>query len=182
MPASVHYVDLYHLVKFLPSYALPASIPSQVNVQETDDDVLSPLREKHQQNGSHADLARVTSRTSASSLPVPATAAGRRPRAFSNTGTVAGAPRSPMSGQFPMSPSAGPGEEGLLLPARMPPKYGLFDLFPFSLLVRSLDKKGKELQGKKAARLRAKRRGKQFSHNIPLEISFYLVSCFDITV
>lgn len=67
-------------------------------------------------------------------------------------------------------------DEVFLFPAKMPPKYHLFDLFPFSLLVRVLTKRGKELKGKKAARLRAKMRNKAVSHNLPLEITLYLVS------
>lgn len=67
-------------------------------------------------------------------------------------------------------------DEDLLLPAHMPPKYHIFDLFPFSLLIRYLTNRGKEIKGKKAARLRAKMRQKTVSHNLPLEISLYLVS------
>ncbi|PFH51581.1 hypothetical protein AMATHDRAFT_74791 [Amanita thiersii Skay4041] len=66
-------------------------------------------------------------------------------------------------------------EESLLLPATMPPDYHIFDLFPFSLLVRWLTEKGREVKGKKAARLRAKMR-RNISHNVPLEISLYLSS------
>ncbi|KAJ7143744.1 Bestrophin, RFP-TM, chloride channel-domain-containing protein [Mycena epipterygia] len=87
--------------------------------------------------------------------------------------------------------SPGPGEpqkiilaradEAFLLPGSMPPKYHLFDLFPFSLLVRCLTKRGREVKGKKAARLRAKmlmeKNGQgSGSHNLPLEISLYLSS------
>ncbi|THU99022.1 UPF0187-domain-containing protein [Dendrothele bispora CBS 962.96] len=67
-------------------------------------------------------------------------------------------------------------DEKFLLPSRDPPKYGLFDLFPFSLLVKVLTSSGKELKGKKAARLRAKMRNVGVSHNLPLEISLYLSS------
>ncbi|KAJ3757055.1 Bestrophin, RFP-TM, chloride channel-domain-containing protein [Lentinula raphanica] len=67
-------------------------------------------------------------------------------------------------------------DEGFLFPAKMPPKYHIFDLFPFSLLARVLTKRGKELKGKKAAKLRAKMRNKSASHNLPLEISLYLSS------
>jgi hypothetical protein len=62
----------------------------------------------------------------------------------------------------------------------MPPKYSLFDLFPFSLLVKALTRSGREVGGVKAARLRARRRGVT-SHNIPLEISLYLVRLFLLT-
>jgi putative membrane protein len=65
-------------------------------------------------------------------------------------------------------------DEAYLLPGFLPPKYHLLDLFPFSLIVRCLTKDGKGLSGRKAARLRAKLQS--VSHNIPLEISLYLVS------
>ncbi|KAF7368787.1 hypothetical protein MVEN_00203800 [Mycena venus] len=67
-------------------------------------------------------------------------------------------------------------DESFLLPGSMPPKYHLFDLFPFSLLVKCLTKRGAELKGKKAARMRAKMLGGAGSHNLPLEISLYLSS------
>jgi ion channel-forming bestrophin family protein len=66
--------------------------------------------------------------------------------------------------------------EAALLPARLPPAWGLFDVFPFSLLVKHLTRKGHEMKGKKAARMRAKLRSESVSHNIPLEISLYLSS------
>lgn len=69
--------------------------------------------------------------------------------------------------------SLGPAEDPPLLPSANPPKYHLFDVFPFSLFVKYLAKKGKNLKGKRAARIRA-RLAAGSSHNIPLEISFYL--------
>jgi hypothetical protein len=68
-------------------------------------------------------------------------------------------------------------DEAFLLPGSLPPKYHLFDLFPFSLLVKCLTKRGAEIKGKKAARIRAKmlKVGGEGSHNLPLEISLYLV-------
>ncbi|KAL0957453.1 hypothetical protein HGRIS_001250 [Hohenbuehelia grisea] len=51
----------------------------------------------------------------------------------------------------------------------MPPAHHLYDLFPFSLIVMCLTKRGKELKGKKGARLRARLRNKTLSHNIPLK-------------
>lgn len=68
------------------------------------------------------------------------------------------------------------GDEGFLLPSHMPPKYHIFDLFPFSLLVAWLTRRGREVKGKKAAKLRAEMRKNAVSHNLPLEISLYLVS------
>lgn len=62
-----------------------------------------------------------------------------------------------------------------LLPARMPPRYSYLDLFPFSLLVKPLTRRGKKVRGKKAALLRAKLHQEKISHNLPLEISLYIV-------
>lgn len=69
------------------------------------------------------------------------------------------------------------GDDGFLLPARNPPQYSYFDLFPFSLLVKFLTKRGKQVKGKKGARLRARLQHHSGTHNLPLEISLYLV-CF----
>lgn len=62
-----------------------------------------------------------------------------------------------------------------LLPAHMPPKYSYLDLFPFSLLLKPLIRRGKPVKGKKAKRLQAKLNHAAVSHNLPLEISLYLV-------
>ncbi|KAF9531349.1 Bestrophin, RFP-TM, chloride channel-domain-containing protein [Crepidotus variabilis] len=67
-------------------------------------------------------------------------------------------------------------DEGYLMPSSMPPRYSLFDLFPFSLLVKFLTKKGKDVSGKKGAKLRAKMKKHAVSHNLPLELSLYLSS------
>jgi hypothetical protein len=66
-----------------------------------------------------------------------------------------------------------------LLPARLPPRYSYLDLFPFSLMLKFLIRRGKHVKGKKATRLRAKLRHQAISHNLPLEISLYLV-CFHL--
>lgn len=58
----------------------------------------------------------------------------------------------------------------------MPPKYSIFDVFPLSLLVKALTKRGKNVKGKKGARMRAKMRTGGKTQNLPLEISLYLVS------
>lgn len=65
-------------------------------------------------------------------------------------------------------------DDDFLLPARMPPKYHLFDLFPFSLFIHCMSRDSKRVKGKKAARRRA--RMANSSENLPLEISLYLVS------
>ncbi len=88
---------------------------------------------------------------------------------FYTVGTAAGLP-------FPATTSGHPP----LLPARNPPRTSIFDIWPFSTLVRTLTKRGHAVSGKKAAKERAKlQRGKEgeiVSHNVPLEITLYLSS------
>lgn len=143
----IYYEDLYHLVKFLPPYALPAGLPSAVN--------LSEMPTGRSSDGTRHSASRSEPRkTAEDQLPLPVTQG----------------PRSPTSESFEVRP----GEENFLLPARNPPQFAIFDVFPFSLLVRQLTKRGRDIKGKKAAKLRA--RENVVSHNIPLEISLYLSS------
>jgi len=139
----IFYEDLYHLVKFLPPYALPAGLPSMADVSDVSPD-----------GTQHTVSRNEHKRSTEGQLPLPVTSG----------------PRSPTSGSF----KARPGDDSFLLPARNPPKFAIFDVFPFSLLVRQLTKRGKDIKGKKAARARATMR-EHASHNIPLEISLYLV-------
>ena len=144
----IFYEDLYHLVKFLPPYALPAGLPSMVDV--------SAMPTNTSSDGTRNSTSRNEHKTSAEGrLPLPVTSE----------------PRSPSSRSFKVRP----GDDSFLLPARNPPKFAIFDVFPFSLLVHQLTKRGKDVKGKKAARLRASMREHIVSHNIPLEISLYLV-------
>lgn len=97
-------------------------------------------------------------------LPFPVTTKTRRPR-----GSIGSANR-PQRAQTFMSHDD---RSVVLLPAALPPKYSVFDVFPFSMLVKCLARKGKEVKGKKAAKLRAKT--VVTTRNVPLEISMYLV-------
>ena len=87
---------------------------------------------------------------------------------YDTVGTAVGLP-------FPVTSSDPP-----LLPARNPPRTSIFDIWPFSSLVKTLTKRGHAVSGKRAAKERAKqRRGKEgdiVSHNIPLEITLYISS------
>ena len=65
-------------------------------------------------------------------------------------------------------------EDIVLLPATMPPKFSIYDIFPFTMFVKPLSETGMELDGQKAARYRAKTN--LMNHNVPLEVLFYLVS------
>ena len=144
----VFYEDLYHLIKFLPPYALPAGRPSMADVSE--------MPTSHSSDGTRHSASRNEPKSSTEGrLPLPVTSG----------------PRSPTSGSFKIRP----GDDSFLLPARNPPQFAIFDVFPFSLLVRQLTKRGKDVKGKKAARVRATMRENVTSQNIPLEISLYLV-------
>ncbi|KAJ4473986.1 UPF0187-domain-containing protein [Lentinula edodes] len=168
----IYYEDLYYLVKFLPSYALPTGLPS--NLDLTNDHAPSEI---HSPPGSpistsfHRPSLRRPSDASRNQTFL--TQPDRPHQATDKTlydvkSTVSEEPAERVILQRP--------DEVFLFPAKMPPKYHLFDLFPFSLLVRVLTNRGKELKGKKAAKLRAKMRNKSASHNLPLEISLYLSS------
>lgn len=200
----IYYEDLYHLVKFLPAYALPAGMPSKVDVhdhaettssdgtQGRPSDVFSVQSSKHapgdvtlQSPPLRAKRGRAAS--NAQHLPMPVSAA---PKGRGGGQPLPPMPQSPrsarsMGARMPQSPrsarsAGGDGEkgdwdEGGLLPAVNPPKWGMFDVFPLSLFITTRTRRGKEVGGKKAARVRAKLRGENTSHNIPLEVSLYLV-------
>ncbi|KAJ3913888.1 Bestrophin, RFP-TM, chloride channel-domain-containing protein, partial [Lentinula edodes] len=199
----IYYEDLYYLVKFLPSYALPTGLPSNVDLtndhapSEIHSPPGSPISTSFHRPSLHrpSDASRnqtfLTQRINASSfsdshLPLPATAHVSAKTTFREP-QPADRPHQASDKTFydvKSTVSEEPAErvilqrtdEVFLFPAKMPPKYHLFDLFPFSLLVRVLTNRGKELKGKKAAKLRAKMRNKSASHNLPLEISLYLSS------
>lgn len=204
----IYYVDLYHLVKCLPAYSLPAGIPSQVDLagppptsptgpsfrERRPSDVKSTRTTRSQPNIRFSETGNerppplpptfgLALNASDSQLPMPVTASGNGPQSPTSPNRRGFMPtlrpiKTNQSGRYPRSVLSGRESLGddFLLPARMPPKYHLFDLFPFSLLVKALTKRGKEVKGKKGARLRAKLKSQAVtSHNLPLEISLYLV-------
>ena len=65
-------------------------------------------------------------------------------------------------------------EEEFLFPASNPPRYTFFDLFPFSL-IGLIANRNQKVKGKKAARIRMRLMKKTVSHNLPLELTLYLV-------
>ncbi|KAJ7171113.1 Bestrophin, RFP-TM, chloride channel-domain-containing protein [Mycena filopes] len=195
----IYYQDLYYLVKFLPAYALPTGIPS--NADLTNGAGMDGGRSPTFSDASHAHGFRPSlpnqpgsflyqrsppSSMSAPHLPLPVTATSPsssspaspaynrdRDRRTSFAARIPGIPERKIILARP--------DETYLLPGSLPPKYHLFDLFPFSLLVRCLTKRGREVKGKKAARMRAKMSagaggGGGGSHNLPLEVSLYLSS------
>jgi putative membrane protein len=216
----IYYEDLYHLVKFLPAYAMPASIPSVVNLpevqaptspqtpttptrqqrpppqtpqtptrqQQRPADLLSvvsgDLQSLHSNQPSpldrmesRPDWKRAPSPASAPHPPVQSTPEKRKGRPPPLSPSSRRIPPGPMSPRSARPPASYAGDiEAALLPARNPPPWGLFDTFPFSLLVKHRTRHGKETAGRKAARMRAKLRSESVSHNLPLEISLYLSS------
>ncbi|KAF8839778.1 UPF0187-domain-containing protein [Paxillus ammoniavirescens] len=176
----IFYADLYPLVKFLPPYALPASIPSSADLpgdmraemasQNQDGDVPASPRSGHFPT---SVMHRRTTEATISELPLPSTAPGTRANTL--VGPVLQVNGRPQAGE---KVSTEPNDELYILPAQIPPKYSVFDLFPFSLLIKMLTKRGHDVKGKKAARLRAQMRNHRggMSHNVPLEISLYLSS------
>jgi hypothetical protein len=186
---------LYHTTKYLPTYSLPAGLPSTDNLTSDLHSPKSVSFQEHQQvivqrrtsNNDrrprsfsvtrNRDLPQRTISGSAPHLPLPATTPGevgtktekpenlevpRPPRTSKNDASVHGHSSLTLG-------------EAELLPARDPPEYSYFDLFPFSLMVKFLTKRGRKVKGKKAANLRAKMQHHSSTQNLPLEISLYIV-------
>jgi ion channel-forming bestrophin family protein len=190
--------DLYYLVKFLPAYALPPGIPEpgQADLSgasprtptatDTPATFLSIINEEGQkapigdaeaQNSTTATQQRLGIQSANSFIQQRTGNRATVPPigpASSDSVNRSGADsiKDPNTAKFVLHRA----DEQYLLPANSPPAFYILDLFPFSLLVRVLTKRGKELKGKKAARLRARMQKKLISHNLPLEISLYLVS------
>ena len=185
---------MYHTTKYLPTYALPPGLPS------TDDlagDLPSPKSVSFQQqqqifvqrrsndrrprsfSASRREAPQQIQQTvseSAPHLPLPATSPGavgtktEKPEKF-GVRKPARTSKNVPSVHGHSSVTLGETE---LLPARDPPKYSYLDLFPFSVLVKILTKRGRKLKGKKAAILRAKLHHSS-TQDLPLEISLYIV-------
>jgi ion channel-forming bestrophin family protein len=171
----IYYADLYHLVKFLPPYAFPSTIPSAVDISDPISHPLDP-NNKDQTRGEASPgspklertisddsiLSKQQGPSSVPHLPLPITSPTKKPSFIQPPPTLRSQAHQSAS-EKPRS-SVGVSVEGSLLPARMPPKYAYLDLFPFSLLVK----------GRNAGKLRAKMQTAE-TQNVPLEISLYLV-------
>jgi hypothetical protein len=107
-------------------------------------------------------------------LPLPATTPGEA-GTKSDKIEFLEAPKGPRPSNSDASVRKSLADADDLLPARMPPRYSYLDMFPFSLMLKFLIRRGKQVKGKKANRLRVKLNHDAGSHNLPLEISLYLV-------
>jgi ion channel-forming bestrophin family protein len=190
----IYYTDLYYLVKYLPAYALPAGMPSSLDNREpfSLDGAVTEEKEKSTRFASSTGMQQGpqglaqrplagTTSMSAQHLPLSSPSTGPPHAAFLpplpqiQTQTPHTLMSTTRASQRDPRGSLALGDDGFLLPARDPPKWYILDLFPFSV-VEALTKRGIELKGRMAAKVRAKRRGREVSHNLPLEISLYLVS------
>ncbi|KAF8880641.1 UPF0187-domain-containing protein [Infundibulicybe gibba] len=130
-----------------------------------------PHRPQSSSEGQGSFLYQRTGLGSGPQLPLPATASSPRKTTF----------REPVERVMSRDQDKvilSQADERFLLPAHMPPSHHIYDLFPFSLLAKVLTRRGREVGGRKAARMRAKMRDHAVSHNVPLEISLYLVRLF----
>ena len=103
-------------------------------------------------------------------LPPPVTANGNsKPRSRARARSSASANRS-------VTFQTNADTDVVLLPSSLPPRHSVFDVFPFSLFIKCLERSGKAVEGKKAARLRAK--NVLVTRNVPLEVLMYMVCLF----
>lgn len=225
----INYVDLYHLVKFLPSYSFPAGLI------HSDIDALNNVRRSTSyrnvgMEGPPLGHRRTQSTMSVSTSSATEKSGGSPPVGAPSISIDPGSPTSPKRAKAalssavnyqPAAPNDGADrghaklelpppvtarartqpvvrlsdlnssptpytmarfytsygfaedEEAVLLPAELPPRFSLFDFFPFSIFIRFLQSRDNPLEGKKAARARAKHI--VVTRNVPLEISMYLV-------
>lgn len=168
--------DLYHSVKFLWPYAFPAGIPSPVADSKPGE--FSACSKQGLSSGLPQPVTTARARTSQSTIH------DSEPKGPTKRATIDSAFEDRQAAEARGLRRHGTYiEEGSLLPARNPPKYTLFDFFPFSLLIGCLSERGQSVTGRKAARLQAKMRSMVVTHNLPLELSLYLVRlarCLDL--
>jgi len=172
----IYYVDLYHLVKFLPPYARSRtsafdisgmafpSIPNyNSNVQATS----LPPQGSFLVHSPAMPRRRASSASSVTVVPAPKASSSRR--AFSlcqklnQTQTVNSDKK-----LYPWRTN----EEDFLLPARMPPIFSFLDLFPFSIVVRF------SMGGRNQAKRMRHAMENPGNQTIPLEILLYLVGIY----
>lgn len=175
----IYYEDLYHLVKFLPAYSLPAGMPNQRVKSRTSAEIMEGAEATTEDDKARGSWSGSTStktqlptsnREGRASFQLP-TVSEKGSNGLTSPGLRRGSTvRRPGTHYRRVS---GPYGEVDLAPASNPPKWGAFDVWPLSLLVKLLTKSGKSVSGKKAAKERAKHT--VISHNIPLEITLYMV-------
>ena len=175
----IGYEDLYHAIRYLPPYDLPAGMPSKADLSSGLGSPTSPTFPQQQglvqrfSSDAHGRESE-SEGNGQQDLPLPATTPGEAGTKSDKVEFIE-APKKPRPSNCDASIRRSLVDADELLPAHMPPRYSYLDLFPFSLMLKPLIRRGKQVKGKKATRLRAKLSHAAVSHNLPLEISLYLV-------
>jgi predicted membrane chloride channel (bestrophin family) len=174
----IYYADLYHLVKFLPAYALPGSIVSESELTHTlmteDDDVTLNGDVDYQGGkdgkGDKLDDEEIDEEMGQGTEHIPTIVAPSSPRPqFVSRYEEVQESREQISKT----------DELFLLPAFKPKSHQrqIFDVFPFSYIIEAYKKyKGEKSTEYKMKKARAKMMNKVTSKNLPLEITLYLGS------
>jgi predicted membrane chloride channel (bestrophin family) len=183
----IYYTDLYHLVKFLPAYALPDvnAHATQLSLESFDVAMHGP-ETPSSATGPGLPLpvtAHQTRGTLAPPSPQPRSplpsisVQGPSSTLYSpRPGQSPGIPRTPQSARPETHEKLNEEDEIYLIPAYKPPRWAILELFPFSLLKGLRWRSAKNAKGDRAKKIRAKMLNKADSHNIPLEITLYLGS------
>lgn len=176
----IGYEDLYHAIRYLPPYDFPAGMPSKADVSSglgSPTSTTFPQQQGLVQRFSSDAHGRESESggNGQEDLPLPATTPGEAGTKSDKVEFIE-APKKPRPSTCDASVRKSLVDADELLPAHMPPRYSYLDLFPFSLMLKPLIRRGKQVKGKKATRLRAKLSHAAVSHNLPLEISLYLSS------
>lgn len=159
------------MINFLPAYATPPNTTVEY------------AKPRHHTNSKQRKKGNVTTTEqltySAESLPLPVTTKGhsRWPTLKFTPAEDEKVSGSPVSGTNtnPQDPEI---QTVYLKPSSNPPAWHVFDIWPFHLCIRSLQKTGeRKLGGKRALRDRAQNQlnGAE-TDNVPLEITVYLSS------
>jgi len=169
----IYYADLYHLVKFLPAYAMPASIVSESELNHSsmsaddDDDATLNGDQDDKDKAVDEEMGYGTGNTGA--LPSPHPVPSPHPSPFVSRHEEVQESREQISKT----------DELFLLPAFKPKSHTrqVFDVFPFAQIIEAYKKyKGEKSTEYKAKKIRAKMMNKATSQNLPLEITLYLGS------
>ncbi|KIY42932.1 hypothetical protein FISHEDRAFT_54452, partial [Fistulina hepatica ATCC 64428] len=200
----IYYTDLYHLVKFLPAYAMPAGIVENLNQfgMESHDpveDLFNADEVPQTPRSPSLPMPATSTRPTHLTVPPPPSSPSYRPsspfyssrpesprrsplgdnstpRVSQTPATPRSVPRAPPSVQAPVHEKLTEEDEVYLIPGYKPPNWHILELWPFSYLKGRRIRSIKNAKGERARKIRAKMLNKATSHNIPLEISLYLGS------
>ncbi|KAG8699238.1 hypothetical protein FRC11_013842, partial [Ceratobasidium sp. 423] len=171
----IEYEDLYHLVKFLPAYQLPGSIPNQRIVPggepTTGDITQGSVMDKPRR---HESYGSTSTKTEDPEPQMSNTHEGIRVEVKEGKKRGHGL----LQEWIARKQVKGAGGEIIeLAPANNPPGWAIYDMWPLSYFTHAsagVTQSGDYIAGTKAAKIRVKQR--VVTLNVPLEITFYLSS------